>query len=296
MGRRSDAPVKSTELRERFRRSAAELEGGDAATLGPDDLLALLDLAALRRGTRALDQAAKVAAAALARTRTIDDERVPSWIVAASAGWVRSARGPFRPLIDALLPRLRRGPEAVQARVAAYYVTGDRRERDRIDEDARAIEPAGALFPSFVAWAGLRGDEGSLERARAVVAAGRCDDLHLAATLVQPAEQAATLDPAWATADAATSLRLAALLLAPALQIEIHWWHDAELGYGPFAEAMTFPWPNRGVRFFRRPEAAQVLMRAQLGDGEPEELEDVGVVFSWLEAMVAPVDRRPFLG
>lgn len=279
-----------------LREVAPRVEALSPGAGGAEAVSALLDLAALRKSTRPLELAAKHAQAALDQPVLLDADPA-AWTEAAAAGWVRSAAGPYRALLDAATRRLSRSASAVPARVAAWYVTADRRHHDRIVEDLpRTITDASSAL-AWLAASWLRGDcdrfEESARWLREHPASGV--EAHRLVDLWDD-RPAPSWDAALREGTDAARLRLAARLAAPPLHLRILWWHEAELGYGPVAEAMTFPWPGLRVRLARRQEAAQVRFYAHLGEGDEEELDDVAVVTSWLESLLAGVDRRPFLG
>lgn|GEM_PF-1726565 len=235
----------------------------------------------------------------------VPQDAVAEWLEACCRGWVQQAIGPFRNTGRALLGRLPERTESAAALFGWWRITGERDAMDRalslLTSAEHAVDPglAVALRLAFHATA----DQGYFARAKDALG-----------------EHLDTLSPtAWATAidlqgldvaaftgalghldtsspsGAAQAVLGAAALALPPLHLEAQWFMEDELREGPMAEAATFPWEALRLRFSRLDVRDQIHFTARFADGDPEELEDIGVVTPWLELLVGRTDRGPLL-
>ena len=91
------------------------------------------------------------------------------------------------------------------------------------------------------------------------------------------------------------TIRTAAALGLPLLQLEVQWWLESELHEGPVAEAVTFPWPALELTFSKLEERDQVRFTPQLDGHVFETILDAGVIGAGLSEILSQADRSPFL-
>ncbi len=268
----------------------------------PDVLRAWLTIQTVRTQPKWLRAAAQ--AVQELDLATVPDDAVADWVDVCCRGWVQQAIGPFRSAARALLPRLPDTARSAPALLGWWRITGERAPLDRALSLLRGSEGTapwlgvalrlgyhatadGALRDRALACFGS--DPGTLPPSAWAAAAdlGELD----AEAFVAPLTQAQPDDP-----EVAPRLVPAAAALAlPALTVQVLWFIEDELREGPMAEAATFPWAALRLRFTHLPGRDQIRFVARLGDGEEEELDDVGVAAPWLGSITGRVDRGPLL-
>ncbi len=247
---------------------------------------------------RWLDAACRIAEPLL--SGPLPSDRV-AWITACAEGWVQRASGPFRRAAERLAEGVEPSVEAVPALLLHWRTTGRARWFDAAME--AAPDDVTDLPSAAASWAiyGATADPGRADAARGWLArldpadaAPRwwpllADALDLGA---EPFSAAPSPDPA----DAAHALLGAAAVALPPLHLHVHWWIDRELREGPMAEAATFPWPSRRLRFHRLPHRDQLRIQPVVGDVKHDLILDVGVIAEYLAHCVADVDRSGLVG
>jgi hypothetical protein len=281
-------------------RAAVERLDPDARPLveDPTVLRACLCVHSVLGHTRWLDAACRIAEPLVGGPLPED---AIGWLHACSEGWVQRASGPFRRAADRLAEEVAPSVEAVPALLLHWRTTG----RDRWFDAARDAAPQTVddLPSAAAAWAlyEATADEERADAARtflraldpAGVAPRWWPLLADALELGAPAFSASISDE---PAEAAWALLGAAAVALPPLRLHVHWWIEQELREGPMAEAATFPWPSRRLRFHRLPHRDQLRLQPVVGDVEHELILDVGVIAEYLAHCVADVDRSALVG
>ena len=238
----------------------------------------------------------------------IDDDDVADWVDVCCRGWVQQAIGPFRAAARGLLPRLPERAGSAPALLGWWRITGERAPLDRALALLRCADDGLDPALGVALRLGYQATADESLRERALAALGGLDGLEElpwawpaladlrdldAEAFAGPLEslRGVSEDPSLA----AQIVPAAAALALPPLVLEAQWFMEEELREGPMAEAATFPWAALRLRFGRLAVRDQIHFVARYDGGEPEELEDVGVVAPWLSTLVARADRGPLL-
>lgn len=264
----------------------------------PSVLRACLCVHSVIGHTRWLDAACRIAEPLVAGPLPDDPA---AWMQACSEGWVQRASGPFRRAAERLAEAVEPSVEAVPAMLLRWRTTG----RARWFEAAASVAPERVTeLPSAAAsWAMY---EATADEARADAARRWLQTLDprevaprwwpLLADALELDASAFSAEPSDDPTEAALGLIGAAAVALPPLQLHVHWWIEQELREGPMAEAATFPWPSRRLRFHRLAHRDQLRLQPVIGDIEHELILDVGVIAEYLAHCVAEVDRSALVG
>ena len=282
-----------------YQAALARLDPGSGPVLqDPVVLRACLCVHSVIGHTRWLDAACRIAEP-LGAGPLPDDSA--GWLLACSEGWVQRASGPFRRAAERLAEAVEPSVEAVPALLFHWRTTG----RARWFESAKAATPDTVTdLPSAAAAWGLyeaTADEGRAEAARVFLRGLEPQEVAprwwplLADALELDASSFSAL-PSDDPTEAAQGLCGSAAVALPPLILHVHWWLEQELREGPMAEAATFPWPSRRIRFHRLPHRDQLRLQPVVGDIEHELILDVGVIAEYLALCVSDVDRSALVG
>ena len=272
--------------------------GAGPLVMDPDVLRACLCVHSVLGHTRWLDAACAIAEPLLDGPLPADRA---AWLVACSEGWVQRASGPFRRAAERLVEGLEPNVDAVPALLLHWRTTG----RSRFFDLALAGTPDAVTdLPSALANWGQYEATADQDRAAAVRSfLGGLDPAAVAprwwpllADALELAGSAFSAEPSEDPAEAARTLIGCAAVALPPLRLHVHWWIEQELREGPMAEAATFPWPARRIRFHRLPHRDQLRLQPVVGDIEHELILDVGVIAEYLAHCVADVDRSALVG
>lgn len=281
-------------------KTAVERLDPESATPRPDPVVlrSYLCVHSILGHTRWLDAAVKIAEPLT--TGPLPADRL-GWLHACAEGWVQRASGPFRVAAARLAEHVEPSVEAVPTLLLYWRTTG----RARWYDAALSAEPAEVTdLPSAAAVWGVyeaTADEDRRSRVRAWMAEQDLGSLHprwwsLAADVLE-------LDAApfsWESRDDPTECAWAVLGAAavalPPLTLQFHWFIEQELREGPMAEAASYPWPTRRLRFQKLPHRDQLRMQPFVGDIEHELILDVGVIAEYIAHVVAEVDRSGLVG
>jgi len=270
---------------------------GVPASITPERVEAWITVESVRGQTRWLDAA--VSAARPASSLAADDPS--AWLHAWCLGWGSRAAPNFRKRADALADQVPPTTAGVKALLAYWRITGRRRWLDRALEGVPVHTTPGDSVAAEALRQVWRATGQDRYRQQAAASYGSPSDLS-AADLPGYAEICGRemLDEDFVTgvledASHEVTIRAAAALGLPLLQLEVQWWLESELHEGPVAEAVTFPWPALELTFSKLQERDQVRFTPQLDGHVFETILDAGVIGAGLSEILSQADRSPFL-
>jgi hypothetical protein len=264
----------------------------------PDVLRAFLCVHSIVGHTRWLEAACELAEPLV--SGPLPDDAL-GWLRACGDGWVQRASGPFRAAGARLAEEIEPTVEAVPTLLLHWRTTGRMRFFDLAAKAAPStvtdLPSAAAMWAMYEATA----SEENASAARDWLEEQDVAQVHprywpMLADALELDADAFDAEPSHDPNEAAHQLIGAAAVALPPLVVHVHWWIEQELQEGPMAEAATFPWPSRRLRYHRLPYRDQLRVQPFVGDVEHELVLDVGVVAEYLAHCVSEVDRSALVG